>query len=107
VRVVLNACVPARFAGWLPGHEVTTVGRLLGSSDFDDGQLLKALRGRCDAFVTVDKNIPRQQRVTELPFGVVILRARSNRLEHLTPLAGATLAVLEGLSPGDVRAVGV
>jgi hypothetical protein len=42
-----------------------------------------------------------------LSFGIVLIRARSNRLEHLTPLAAATLAALEGLVPGELRLVGV
>jgi hypothetical protein len=49
VRIVLDACVPAGLARFLSGHEVTTVSRLFGRSDLDDGPLRV---GRCAACLT-------------------------------------------------------
>ena len=85
---------------------MTTVGELLGRTDFDDGPLLEQLQGRCDAFVTVDRSIPFQQALTAMPFGVLVLRARSNRLEHMVPLAHGLLSALGELRPGQVLHVG-
>lgn len=107
MQVVLDACVPARFATWLPGHQVSTLSGLLGASDLDDGPLLERLKDRCQALITVDKNIPFQQNVSHLTYGIVIIRARSNRLEHLIPLAPGTLSALADLRPGQVLYVGV
>ena len=42
--------------------------------------MLDRIAGRCDAFVTVDRNLPHQQRLDGRPFAVIVLRARSNRL---------------------------
>jgi hypothetical protein len=55
-----------------------------------------------DAFVTVDKNHPAQQQVSALTFGVIVLRAPSNRLEALEPLAPQIMAALNTLQPGQV-----
>jgi hypothetical protein len=57
VWIVLDARVPAGLVRFLGDHDVITVGRLLATTDFDDGPLLDRLVGRCDAFITVDKNL--------------------------------------------------
>jgi hypothetical protein len=107
VRIVLDACVPAGFARFLVGHDVMTVRQLFGTSDIDDGPLLDQLAGRCDAFVTVDKRLPYQQSLRNRPFPVMLLRAHSNSLEHLAPLAGLTLRAARQAKPGELHIIGV
>lgn len=107
MRFVLDACVPAGFARFLPGHDVTTVRQLFGTSDIDDGALLDQLAGRCDVFVTVDKRLPYQQTLRGRSFPVILLRAHSNSLEHLAPLAGPTLMAARHTKSGEFRIVGV
>ena len=102
MRVLLDACVPRRLANELPGHEVRTVPEM-GWADLDDGPLLDTMAGLFDALVTVDKNLPKQQRVQNRLFGIVVLRAKTNRLADLLPLVAALRAVLEELRPGEVR----
>lgn len=58
--------------------------------------------GRFDIFVTVDKNMPHQQNLSEVPFAVVVLRARSNRYAHTAPLMAELLARLTEITPGTV-----
>ena len=106
MNVVLDACVPRRFKDALPGHQVTTVGELLGTTDFDDGPLFVMLRGRCEVFVTTDRNIPFLQNISALPFALIILRARSNRLEP-SCLAQLQLKAFGECRPGEVQYVGV
>jgi hypothetical protein len=107
VRIVLDACVPAGLARFLPGHNVVTVRRLLGTSDLDDGPLLDRLAGQCDAFITVDKNLPFQQNLRGRPFPVILVRAHSNSLEHLVPLAPRLLDAVDRARAGEIRVVGV
>lgn len=107
MRIVLDACVPSGLAGILREHEVTTVGRLLGTTDLDDGPLLDRLAGHCDVFVTVDKNLRFQQNLRGRPFPIMLLRAHSNSLEHLAPLVPRLLSELRTARPGEVRVVGV
>lgn len=107
MRIVLDACVPAGLARYLVGHDVTTVSRLLGASNVDDGPLLDRLAGQCDAFVTVDKNLPFQQNLRGRPFRVILLRAHSNSIEHLVSLVPQLLRELPGALAGEVRVVGV
>src|SRR5919198_4229666 len=100
MRILLDACVPRRLANELPGHEVRTVPEM-GWADLDDGPLLDAMAGLFDALVTVDKNLPKQQRVQNRLFGIVVLRAKTNRLADLLPLVAALRAALEELRPGE------
>lgn len=102
MRILLDACVPRRLANELPGHEVRTVPEM-GWADLNDGPLLDAMAGRFDVLVTVDKNLPKQQRVQTRPFGVVVLRARTNRPADLLPLVPALRGAVEELHPGEVR----
>ena len=102
MRILLDACVPRRLANELPGYEVRTVPEM-GWADLDDGLLLDAMAGLFDALVTVDKNLPKQQRVQNRLFGIVVLRAKTNRLADLLPLVAALRAALEKLRPGEVR----
>ncbi len=104
MRVLLDGCVPRRLASELSGHEVRTAPQM-GWADLDDGPLLNVMAGRFDVLVTVDKNLPKQQRLEQRPFSVVILRAKTNRLADLRPLAPALRAAITELRPGQVREV--
>ncbi len=46
-----------------------------------------------------------QQNPAGRPLAVVLLRARSNRLPDLTPLAAAVLAALPEAPPGEVTVI--
>ena len=101
MRVTLDECLPRPFGRELAGHAVTTVPQA-GLAGVVNGALLRRLVGTTDAFITVDKSLPHQQQLSGLPFGIVVLRVRSNRLEHVQPMAAAVLKALETLKPGDV-----
>lgn len=102
MRVLLDGCVPKRLANELTEHEVKTAPEI-GWADLDDGPLLGAMSGRFDVLVTVDKSLPRQQRLDNRSFAVVVLRARTNRLVDLLPLVPALRLAIEELRPGQVR----
>lgn len=101
MRVVLDNCVPRTLLQHLPTLDAIAVGDL-GWAAIDDGPLLDRLEGRADAFVTVDRSIPFQQRLAGRSFATVILQARTNRLADLLPLVPALLARLTTVRPGDV-----
>jgi len=71
-----------------------------------NGELLKLLAGKFEAFVTIDKNLVYQQNLSGVPFGVVAIGARSNRLADLEPLVPRILEALSTLRPGEVLRVG-
>jgi hypothetical protein len=58
----------------------------MGWADLDDGPLLDAMAQHFEVLVTVDKNLPEQQRISDRPLAVVVLRAKTNRLADLLPI---------------------
>jgi hypothetical protein len=55
--------------------------------------------------VTMDRSIEFQQRISTLPFGIVLIRAPSNRLQDLRPLVPSILSALHAVQPGRIRRV--
>ena len=103
MRLLLDECLPKDLARELPGHTVKTVPQA-GWASISNGKLLRliAASGKFDVFVTVDKNLPHQQKIKDLPFAIVVLRAKSNRLVHVNPFAPEILRRLPEFQPGHV-----
>jgi hypothetical protein len=105
MRLLLDEHLPIGLAAELPGHAVDTVsGR--GWSGIKNGELLRRMSGQYDVLVTMDRGIEFQQPISTLPFGIVLVRARSNRMEDLRPLVPSILAALAAVNPGRIRRVG-
>ena len=105
MRILLDENIPVDFAGELRGHEISTVVHL-GWSGVLNGELMRRARECCDVFVTLDRNIEFQQNIPALPFGVIVVRAVSNRMVHLRPLAVAILVAVAASKPGQLQKVG-
>ena len=101
MRILLDECLPRRLGRELVGHEVTTVAQA-GWSGLTNGALVARIGAAYDAFVTVDRNLSAQQNLSDLAFGVIVLRAPSNRLDALKPLVPALLTALGALQPGEL-----
>jgi predicted nuclease of predicted toxin-antitoxin system len=103
MRILLDECLPARLRRNLPGHDVQTVPQA-GWASIKNGKLLRLITdsGKFDVFLTVDKNLPQQQKIEGLPFAVVVLRAKSNRLPDVIPFAPELLLRLPEFQPGQV-----
>lgn len=106
MRVLLDECLPRRLKFEFTGHQVMTT-QELGLSGKKNGELLRAAAGKIDALLTVDKNLAYQQNLKSLPFAVVVMSSRSNRLGDLIPVVPSVLAVLRSIKPGELVKVGV
>ena len=88
MKVLLDECFPRRFKRSVAGHECLTVPEV-GLAGKKDGELLSLAESvGFDIFVTLDKGIEYEQNLGGRTIAVVILRAKSNRLADLLPLAG-------------------
>jgi len=105
VRVLLDENLPHDVVPAITGHEVLTV-QGIGWAGLKNGDLLRKAQGHSEAFITMDVNLEFQQRLTGLPFGVVVIHARSNRVADLLPVMPLVLAGLQDLAPGMVRHIG-
>jgi hypothetical protein len=102
MRVLLDECVPRPLKRDLTGHTVSTVIEM-GWGGIENGELLALIRrAGFEAFVTVDQNLPYQQNLRILEMGVVVLVARTNKLQDLQPLVPSLRKVLERLQPGEL-----
>lgn len=105
MRVLLDECLPRRLTRELIGHDVQTVPEA-GWAGKKNSELMQLLLGRFEAFITIDQNLPAQQNLAGVPFGAIVLRARSNRFGDLQPLIPRILDALKTLRPGQVVYVG-
>jgi hypothetical protein len=105
MRILIDENFPLDFAKLLHGHEVLTV-HGLGWSGLKNGELLKRAAGVCDAFLTLDGNLEYQQNIKALPFGVVLVRSRSNRLADLAARVPSILAAVARATLGKVEVAG-
>ena len=105
VRVLLDENVPHDLVAALVGHDVVTV-QGMGWSGTLNGELLRRASGSIEAFVTMDRKLERQHDISALPFGVVVVRARSSKMQDLLPLVPDLLRVLTAFKPGQVASVG-
>lgn len=105
MRVLLDENLPHDLIAALSGHDVSTV-QGMGWAGVENGELLRRAAGRTDAFITMDRRLEQQQDIGALNFGVVLVVARSNRVQDLLPLVGDILAALEQTRPGRFEQVG-
>ena len=71
-----------------------------------NGDLLALAEKEFDAFITVDRKLSVQQDLTKFRIPVLLVHARTNRLEHIHPLAGELLEKLSGASAGVLTVIG-
>jgi hypothetical protein len=102
MRVLLDECVPKPLKRDLTEHTVSTVGEM-GWTGIENGELLALIQGAgFEAFVTVDQNLAYQQNLRTLGMGIVVLVARTNKLQDLQPLVPSLRKVLGQLQPGEL-----
>jgi|SRR5215469_10901770 len=106
MRVLLDEQLPKDLPSQLRDHTVETVMER-GWAGIKNGELLSRMRGHYNVLITMDRGIEFQQQVSTLRFGIVIVRARSNRMQHLSPLVPAILAAIAAIKPGRLLRIGI
>jgi hypothetical protein len=105
MRILLDENFPADFATLLVGHDTSNV-HSHGWAGIKNGELLRRAHGVCEVFTTLDRNLEFQQNIKILPFGIVVVRSRSNRIVDLTPYIPGILLAVSQVGPGRVVTVG-
>ncbi len=99
MRVLLDGCLPRPLKRELIGHEVRTVPEMKWSGK-RNGDLLRLAAREFDVLLTVDRRLPREQKLPTFRI------ARSNRLLDLLSLVPAILEFLPRARPGEAVVVG-
>jgi hypothetical protein len=105
MRVLLDECLPRRLKAHLAGHQVITVPEA-GWAGKKNGELLRAASGLVDAFDHDRQQSRLPATPCRVPFAVVVLSARSNRLADVLPLVPQVLVALAAAQAGHVVRVG-
>ena len=105
MKILIDENLPRKLAAHLTGHECLTVAQC-GWSGKKNGELLALADPLFDLLLTLDKNLPYQQNLNTKRVAVLIVRARSNRIQDLLPAVPACVAALNNIQPGQVVRVG-
>ena len=105
MRILLDENFPADFAKLLVGHDASNV-HTHGWAGIKNGELLRRAHGLCDVFVTLDRNLEFQQNLKVLSFGILVVRARSNRIADLAPHVPEILQAANQVGAGRIVTVG-
>lgn len=88
LRVLLDECIDRRLARALPNFDVATVPQMQWCG-LKDGALLTAAAKQFDVLLTADRNLSFQQHLPRFEIAVLVLQARTNRLQDLLELVPA------------------
>ena len=106
MKVLLDECIPRRLKNALADHECQTVPEA-GLAGQKNGLLLSlAESAGFDLSLTMDKGLQYQQNLAGRSIAILIVRARSNRLDDLLPHLEACRSIMSSIQPGEVRRVG-
>jgi hypothetical protein len=98
MRILLDESLPRKLGFLLAGHHVRTV-QQIGLSGLSNGKLLAAASADFEVLITGDQNMEYQQNQADLPMGVIVLLASSNKLESFLPLVSELLRTIDGFTP--------
>lgn len=104
MRVLLDECIDRRFASKLPGHDVKTVPQA-GWAGVKNGELMRLAENEFEAFVTVDRNLSYQQNLPQFAISLIVLKARSNRIDDLAPFAELVLEAIQTAKKGKATVI--
>ena len=104
MRILLDESVPGRLGALLTGHSAITVQRR-GWASIKNGKLLALAAGEFDVLLTADKGMEYQQNLATLPVAILIVLARSNRIEDMAAAVPAILRALEQHMPRTLRKI--
>ena len=103
---MLDECMPRKLKNSLPGHECATVPKA-GLAGKKNGQLLSLAESQgFDVFLTLDQGIGYQQNLTQRQISIIVVRAKSNRLQNVQPFAPDCLQQMRNIAPWQLVRVG-
>jgi hypothetical protein len=106
MKVLLDECIPRKLKSAFAEHDCMTVPEA-GLAGKKNGVLLSLAEGAgFDIFLTLDKGIQYQQSMEGRSIAVLIVRAKSNRIQDLLPHVEACRVIVRSIQHGEVVRVG-
>jgi hypothetical protein len=100
-RVLLDECVDVRLSSELGNHDVRTVVQQ-GWRGKKNGELLRLAAAHFDVFITIDKNLPFQQTISQLRLGVICLTLPGDEFDDIRALTPRLRHAVMKIKPGQV-----
>ena len=102
MRVLLDENLDWRLVRYFDADfQVTTVSQR-GWKGMRNGELLRRASKTFDALITMDKGIEHQQNLRKYTIGIILISAKSNRLQDIQPAMRRVNQALKTLEPGHV-----
>ena len=102
MKLLFDECAPKRLKRDFADHQVFAVDDV-GLKGVKNGELLRAAVDKgFDVLITVDRKIPSQQNLAQLPLAVLILVAKPCRYPELKLLVPKALEALNTVKAGDL-----
>lgn len=102
MRVLLDENLNWRLVRYFDAdYHVTTVEQQ-GWKGMRNGELLEQAAETFDVLVTMDKGFEYQQNISEYAIGVIIISAKSNKLQEIQPAMLEVNQILSDVQPGQV-----
>lgn len=105
MKVLLDECVPRPLKFDFFGHDIDHVTEM-GWSSIKNGKLLGlAVSAGFEVLVTTDQNLQYQQNLRNFKIVIIVLIAKSNRIDDLQPLVPEALNVMQAMTAGQLAEV--
>ena len=102
MRVLLDENLDWRLVRYFDADfQVTTVSQQ-GWKGTRNGELLRQAAATFDALITMDKGIEHQQNLRKYTIGIILISAKSNRLQDIQPAMRRVNQALRTLEPGQI-----
>ena len=102
MRILLDENLDWRLVRYFDADfQVTTVSQQ-GWKGMRNGELLRQAAKTFDALITMDKGIEYQQNLRKYTIGIILISAKSNRLQDIQPAMRRVNQALRTLEPGQV-----
>ena len=101
-KILLDECLPRKFKTYFSEYDCVTVPEA-GWAGKKNGELLSlAENAGFQVFVSLDAGIQYEQNLTGRRIAIVLIAARSSRLQDLIPRVQSVLAALESIEASQL-----
>src|ERR1041385_4074144 len=101
MRILIDECLNWRICRALAGHHCASTQKM-GWGGLTNGDLLTQAEAEFDLLITGDRNLSFQQDMTTFNIAVVVLHAKTTKLDDTVVLIPQVISLLPTLEPGDV-----
>ena len=108
MRIVIDEDIPRELTSMFssPGVDARHV-EDIGFKGMKNGDLLTALSGTCEVFVTGDTNLGHQQNLARYDLAIVVIRPRRLVVDQIKPLIPLAISALATAQKHAVTTIGV